>query len=242
MINVKKTVTNSSLTLIHKYIFFFFISLSVVNCATIVKDSEQSISVDSDPRSSHCIISQGNKTILSRKTPFVMHVDRSSKDIISRCEKEGYHDSTEINKSKSNGWAWGNIIFGGIIGLLVDIATGKMWDYHSSIFVNLQKEEVKNRELHPIDNNISQLIEIVKIKKNKALAVFPNSLKFDINKVFFIKKETSLNPKRMPSSKKRIFLIKIKRMKKNKALVIFKRNLEIEIGKYILCSSKHQCD
>ena len=39
-------------------------------------------------------------------------------------EKEGYEPVTVVLKKGLNGWVWGNILVGGIIGLIIDVATG----------------------------------------------------------------------------------------------------------------------
>ncbi len=40
---------------------------------------------------------------------------------------EGYQPYEITLTKKSNGWVWGNIIFGGLIGLVVDASTGAMY-------------------------------------------------------------------------------------------------------------------
>jgi len=42
--------------------------------------------------------------------------------------REGNKDTYSIIDSTINGWYWGNILFGGIIGfLIIDPVTGAMW-------------------------------------------------------------------------------------------------------------------
>lgn len=53
-------------------------------------------------------------------------------------EKEGYEKQTIIIGAKLNGWYLGNILFGGLIGILiVDPLTGAMWRLDSLYVANL---------------------------------------------------------------------------------------------------------
>jgi hypothetical protein len=52
--------------------------------------------------------------------------------------KNGYETSTTEISARVNGWYAGNILFGGVIGLLiVDPATGAMWKLDETYSVNL---------------------------------------------------------------------------------------------------------
>jgi len=46
-------------------------------------------------------------------------------------KKEGYINKTISIKKTLSGWAWGNILFGGIIGLTIDGITGAADDLHN---------------------------------------------------------------------------------------------------------------
>lgn len=62
-------------------------------------------------------------------TPGSVVVNRSYNDLIVRCEKEGVEPGLVTAKSSTKGMAFGNILFGGIIGAGVDISTGAAYDY-----------------------------------------------------------------------------------------------------------------
>ena len=47
--------------------------------------------------------------------------------------KEGYRPGEYTLDTKIQGWFWGNIIFGGIPGMAIDAATGKMMKYRTSL-------------------------------------------------------------------------------------------------------------
>ena len=45
---------------------------------------------------------------------------------------DGYEPYELILFRHTSGWIWGNIIFGGLIGLVVDAITGKMYKFSST--------------------------------------------------------------------------------------------------------------
>jgi phosphoketolase len=49
------------------------------------------------------------------------------------CSKEGFGTESIVVKSATKGMAAGNIIFGGVIGGGVDVATGAAYDYPNLI-------------------------------------------------------------------------------------------------------------
>jgi phosphoketolase len=56
-----------------------------------------------------------------------------------RCDKDGSVPGIASTKSSTKGMVAGNILFGGLIGAGVDVATGAAFDYPSLITVELGK-------------------------------------------------------------------------------------------------------
>ena len=111
------------------------LAIQVSGCASIIKGSTAAINVTSPPvTGANCVLSssQGNWQL---STPASVTVERSKEDIQVRCTKEGYQDATAIIPSNFEGWTVGNLIFGGIIGVGVDAATGAMNDYPNAFQV-----------------------------------------------------------------------------------------------------------
>lgn len=111
----------------------------VVGCASIVNGSNQSVSVetrtDSGPISgANCRLSN-NKGTWFVTSPGSTTVQRSYEDLAVRCEKESAEPGLASVKSSTKAMAFGNIIFGGIIGAGVDMSTGAAYDYPSLITV-----------------------------------------------------------------------------------------------------------
>ena len=99
-------------------------------CASITTDSLQMVSLTSDPTDAVCIIT-GPKGFTTRiTTPNGFPVSRGEGDLNVVCTKAGKVGSALI-KEEVAGMTFGNILFGGLIGVAVDAGTGKMWKYPS---------------------------------------------------------------------------------------------------------------
>lgn len=113
--------------------------VSLTGCASIVNGQNQSLSVET--RSGGTAVSGANCTLTNNKgvwyvtTPGSTTVNRSYEDLAVRCEKASMEPGLASIKSTTKGMAFGNILFGGIIGAGVDISTGAAYDYPSLITV-----------------------------------------------------------------------------------------------------------
>lgn len=63
-----------------------------------------------------------------------------------QCEKEGHLDGASALSSDFQGMTFGNIIFGGVIGVGIDAASGAMHEYPPSVTVVLPPEEFDTAE------------------------------------------------------------------------------------------------
>jgi len=121
-----------------------FLASSLFGCASIVSKSNWPVNVQSNPSGAKCVVAKESGTQLhSGETPMTVTLDSSSgffssAKYIVTCNKDGYQPSISQLSAGMNGWYFGNIIFGGLIGLLiVDPATGAMWKLDESHIVNL---------------------------------------------------------------------------------------------------------
>lgn len=70
-------------------------------------------------------------------TPGSVTVNRSYNDLTIRCEKDGVEPGLLTAKSSTKGMAFGNILFGGVIGAGVDMSTGAAYDYPTTFTVEM---------------------------------------------------------------------------------------------------------
>jgi hypothetical protein len=113
----------------------------IVGCASIVNGQNQSVSVDTRTDAgalagANCRLSN-NKGTWYVATPGSVTVQRSFEDMAVKCEKEPFEPGLASIKSSTKAMAFGNIIFGGVIGAGVDVATGAAYDYPALITITL---------------------------------------------------------------------------------------------------------
>jgi len=118
-------------------------------CASIVSKSSWPVNVQSNPTGAKCAIAKKNGVqVHTGETPLTLTLSAksgffSSEDYTVSCEKEGYQTTKVDMPSSLNGWYWGNIVFGGLIGILiVDPATGAMWKLEETQVINLTKNQI----------------------------------------------------------------------------------------------------
>lgn len=114
--------------------------MSLTGCASIVSGQNQSVSVETrsdnggQVTGANCKLSN-NKGTWYVTTPGSTTVNRSYEDLAVRCERANLDPGLLSVKSSTKGMAFGNILFGGIIGAGVDMSTGAAYDYPTLITV-----------------------------------------------------------------------------------------------------------
>lgn len=110
-------------------------------CASIIDGSSQSLSVKAisdagDVAGAQCTLTN-DKGQWYVTTPGTVTVHRSYDDLNVRCAEAGYLPNVGSVPSSTKGLAFGNILFGGLIGAGVDMGTGAAYDYPSPIIIRL---------------------------------------------------------------------------------------------------------
>lgn len=109
-------------------------AISLSGCASIVSKSQYNIAVSSMPEGAEFVIKDKSGTKVHRGvTPQTVMLSSGAGYFQGATytvdfTKEGHQPAVETLDSRLNGWYWGNLVFGGLIGFLaVDPATGAMW-------------------------------------------------------------------------------------------------------------------
>jgi hypothetical protein len=111
-------------------------------CATIVKGTTQDIGISTDPTGAACELKKGGSMVGSvNPTPGTAQIKKGDGDVEVTCKKKGYSDTTGMLVSSLEGWTFGNILFGGVIGVVVDASSGALHNYQPEIFVKLAPEK-----------------------------------------------------------------------------------------------------
>ena len=117
-----------------------FILFIFTGCASIVSGRQQTISFTSSP--DDAVVTIDGKPI--GKTPISTQLQRKGSSQIVTLEKPGYKTVTFQIKATVNGWFFGNLIFGGLLGSSTDSSTGA---------INAYSQDMYNFSLNPIDNS-----------------------------------------------------------------------------------------
>jgi|TARA_B110000196_G_C20870829_1_gene531965 hypothetical protein len=111
-------------------LFILFLLPLITQCASIVKGSDQVITIDTpNCPGATCRLTNNDGTYFINKTPGTVSINKSGSALSVSCFKEGEAGSSMSAESKVAKMAWGNILLGGIIGGGVDMATGAAYNY-----------------------------------------------------------------------------------------------------------------
>lgn len=131
---------------------------SLSGCASIVSKSSWPVNVQSNPSGAKCVVAKENGFPLhTGETPMTVTLESSdgffqTAKYTVTCNKDGYEKSAAQISSHLNGWYLGNIVFGGLIGLLiVDPATGAMYKLDDTHIVNMAKTEPSQNATSKVD-------------------------------------------------------------------------------------------
>jgi hypothetical protein len=118
--------------------------LLLANCATIVSKSQYPVSVSSNPAGATVKVKNTKGEVIHQATTPTLVTLKSSSGYFQPAKYEfefsrkGQPAKTVEVTAGLNGWYFGNVVFGGLIGLaFVDPATGAMWRLDEKVEANL---------------------------------------------------------------------------------------------------------
>ncbi len=111
------------------------LALTATSCSSIFNGSQQDVEIKASETGADIVINGNNMG----KTPAKIKLQRG-KDHIIEIKKAGY-DTYRITTGKSiTGWFWGNLLCGGLVGMVIDLATGNAYDVEpSTIMASMTK-------------------------------------------------------------------------------------------------------
>jgi hypothetical protein len=110
----------------------------LAGCATIMEGTGQSMSISTNPAGALCNVDRTGThlgTIVT--TPGSLRVDKGKADITVSCSKEGYQAASVEQSPKFVATTFGNILLGGLVGVVVDAASGANFDYPAEVRLEL---------------------------------------------------------------------------------------------------------
>jgi hypothetical protein len=110
-------------------------------CATLTKGGSQTVTVDTDPSGAVCTLARDAKTLaVINPTPGSVSVEKAQGTIAIACTKHGYLEASGSLASEFQAMTFGNILLGGIVGVVVDAASGAMREYPTKATITLIPE------------------------------------------------------------------------------------------------------
>lgn len=127
-------------------------------CATIFGKSSYPVAVNSNPTGSNITITDKKGTVVYKgTTPATVKLKSSSGYFAKgqyqiKFEMSGYEDRMVTVNSKLNGWYFGNILLGGVIGMLIiDPASGAMYKVEDREITESLKQTTQNANLSELN-------------------------------------------------------------------------------------------
>jgi len=110
-------------------------------CATIVNGSSQTVTVSTTPPGATCTVDRvGARIGVVAQTPGSVRLDKSKNDLSVTCSKPGFQTATVTKAPSFGGATFGNIIAGGVIGVVADAASGANYEYPGDIRLEMAAE------------------------------------------------------------------------------------------------------
>ena len=97
-------------------------AISLNACATIMNGKQQDVAFTSTPGGATVFVDGQNMGV----TPANLSLSRKDAHTV-RLDLAGYQPYEMTLERGVSGWVWGNLLFGGLIGLVVDVSTGSMY-------------------------------------------------------------------------------------------------------------------
>lgn len=149
----------------------------LTGCASITKDTNQPVKVETYSKNNVAVtgakcVGKNERGEFATDSSGVMRPHRSGENLYVVCSKEGEEPGIGTLISRANGGMFGNILFGGGIGAIIDHNKGTAYSYPDWVRVVMGDSLVYDRKTNK-DNEVmfgqaSSLEELKKIAEAKA--------------------------------------------------------------------------
>lgn len=153
-------------------------SLVFSGCASITSSEMQMVSLNTKAEDGQTIDKakctlKNDKGVWEAVSPSFVSIHRSAEDLTVECKKEGIADGFLRAISRAAGGMWGNIIFGGGVGAIIDHNKGTGYDYPNELPVKMggsttvdKKEEQLQQQQQAQQQSISAQTEVPNAPKS----------------------------------------------------------------------------
>ncbi|MDP2906008.1 MAG: TonB family protein [Candidatus Omnitrophota bacterium] len=151
-----------------KFIFLSILIMTLVGCATIIHGGRQKIPVKSYPSGATVSVN-----MIKVETPGVINLSRSEPMVILRFEKDGYEPVEVTLIRTTDGWIWGNLFIGGLIGIAIDYSTGAAYQLSPNA-VNVTLKSLgygEKKESQPAKEQVEEVKKEERADEGKVVAI-----------------------------------------------------------------------
>ena len=121
-----------------KRVASLFALLLAPACSTITTGTTQAVTVTTDPPGAACHLQRNGQTVgIVNPTPGSVTVGKSTRDMQVTCTRAGSLQGSGTLAAEFQPATLGNIILGGVVGIVVDAASGAMGTYPPVVAVVL---------------------------------------------------------------------------------------------------------
>ena len=156
----------------------------LTGCATITKDANQSVRVETYSKTNEVVkdvkcVGKNERGEFAADSTGVMRPHRSGENLMVTCSKDGAEPGIATLISRANGGMFGNILFGGGIGAIIDHNKGTAYSYPDWVRVIMgddllfdRKQNKENEVMIGQSASPEQLkkIQEAKVAEEKAMA------------------------------------------------------------------------
>lgn len=144
---------------VQKQTLILVLLFTISGCASITKDANQAVKVEAYSKENTIVegvkcVAKNERGEWSAMAPGAVVVHRSADNLLVNCEKQGESNGYATVISRANGGMFGNILFGGGIGAIIDHNNGKAYSYPDWIRVIMGDNLVYDRKNHK-DNEVT---------------------------------------------------------------------------------------
>lgn len=112
--------------------------LALAACSSFVEGTDQSVTVITNPSGATCTLEREGATIGAvNPTPGTVNVVKSKHSIVISCIRPGHETSVGTLVSSFEEMTFGNLLFGGLVGLAIDASSGAINNYPPSILITM---------------------------------------------------------------------------------------------------------
>ncbi len=140
-----------------KFIYILFLLLTMSSCASIIHGPTQSISFSSQPSGAKITV-DGKEYGVTPRTVDLRRKGRLKGEISTKTEyavkieMDGFYPYEIKLQREMDGWFLGNLLFGGLIGIIIDASNGAMYKLNPSQIVAQMGKATSSNSLRSKDD------------------------------------------------------------------------------------------